>query len=185
MMAMKLAKLFGIAFAVALAGAASQADAQWNNEPIQFGSGGRGEIGMSFGYRQMIIDNEITGIEPDNLVRNSAGILLDVVEGPGNLAIVRNQASGVAPMGAAGFSIDGGSVGLAYGVGGSFDGGDGGGIALGGVYDNASVIAGWVALAAPESGGAFVPAGGSPIDMWVAQVASMPKLAAPRMDALP
>lgn len=62
---------------VAAALAPPPALAQWNNQPYSYRGGG---AGMSTAYRQAIIDRELFGREPRNLVRSADGRLLEVIE---------------------------------------------------------------------------------------------------------
>lgn len=64
---------------VAAALAPPPALAQWNNQPYSYRSSGGG-AGMSTAYRQAIIDRELFGREPRNLVRSGDGRLLEVIE---------------------------------------------------------------------------------------------------------
>ena len=75
---------------------ATQANAQLNNRPYSFNTPGGG-VGMSTGGRQAIINRELTGATPDNLVRGNRGELLDVREGPGKSAIVSVPGGNVIP----------------------------------------------------------------------------------------
>lgn len=72
-----------LAAAVALSMAPAGASAQWNNEPYRFGANigaGSGGAGMSLAYRQAILNEELFGRRPENLVRGADGRLLDVIE---------------------------------------------------------------------------------------------------------
>jgi hypothetical protein len=65
---------------VAAALAPPPALAQWNNQPYSYRSSSGG-TGMSDAYRQAIIDRELFGREPRNLVRSADGSrLLEVIE---------------------------------------------------------------------------------------------------------
>lgn len=73
---------FGIGMAaVAAVLATTQALAQWNNEPYSYRSGG--STGMSTAYRQALIDQQISGNRPRNLLRAGDGSLLTVIENDG------------------------------------------------------------------------------------------------------
>lgn len=67
--------------------------AQLNNKPFSFNTPDGG-VGMSMGGKQAILDREILGLTPDNLLRGPDGGLLDLSKGEGGAAIVRLQ-SGV------------------------------------------------------------------------------------------
>lgn len=71
--------------------AATPAMAQLDNRPFQFRDSGG--VGMSTAGRQAILNQEITGRTPDNLVRRG-GVLIDVVEGPGGEALARTPGGG-------------------------------------------------------------------------------------------
>ena len=97
----------------------SPAYAQLNNKPFSFNTPDGG-VGMSIGGQQAIINQEILNATPDNLVRNSSGVLLDVQEGPGNTAIVSNEgASGFLPK-FKGTSYKGSNLDISVGVFNSF-----------------------------------------------------------------
>ena len=98
---------------------ATPAHAQMNNKPFSFNTPDGG-VGMSTGGQQAIINQEVLGTTPDNLIRNSSGVLLDVQEGPGNTAIVSNEgASGFLPK-YKGTSYKGSNLDLSVGVFNSF-----------------------------------------------------------------
>ncbi len=74
---------FVLAAAVALSLLPAGASAQWNNEPYRFGSNigaGTGGAGMSMAYRQAILDEELFGRRPENLLRGADGRLLRVID---------------------------------------------------------------------------------------------------------
>lgn len=106
-------------FAVAAAGVAAlltvstAAHAQLDNRPYQFRSAG--SVGMSEGYRQAIINEQLTGETPRFFVRDAQGSLVDVVRGPGRVPLIRDATTGQLTTGrhrgAAGFSMGGVRVG--------------------------------------------------------------------------
>lgn len=104
--------LFGLAI-LGAALVASPAMAQLDNRPFQFRGSGDGGVGMSTAGRQAILNQELTGRTPDNLVRRD-GVLVDVVEGPGGEAIVRTPGGGAFRPSARpqGFRARGASVGV-------------------------------------------------------------------------
>jgi len=67
--------------------------AQLDNRPFQFRNSEAGRVGMSTAGRQAILNQEILGRTPDNLVRRN-GVLVDVVEGRGGEAQVRVPGGG-------------------------------------------------------------------------------------------
>lgn len=69
----------GVALAAALLAAPSLAFAQWNNEPYQFRNSPTGSgVGMSLGYRQAILMQEIENRRPGTLLRGADGGLIEV-----------------------------------------------------------------------------------------------------------
>ncbi len=94
--------------------------AQMDNRPFSFKGTPDGGIGMSIGGQQAIINDKILGLRPDNLVRSSTGILLDVSRGPGRSAIVANEGnSGFLPK-YKGTSFRGDNLDMTVGVFNSF-----------------------------------------------------------------
>jgi hypothetical protein len=71
--------------------------AQLNNKPFSFKGSPDGGVGMSLGGRQAILNKEIFGVTPKNLVRGFDGQLLDVTRGPGHSAIVSHEGGGFIP----------------------------------------------------------------------------------------
>lgn len=129
--------------------AAAPAGAQLNNEPYSYRSGGG--VGMSNAYRQAMMDQEITGSRPRNLLRGADGSLLTVTERDGQAVVTTRPSNYVLYRGGnvAGVSVAG--AGYAVGLGSPID----------------SWTGSWAG-----SGVALTPPGGgrSPIDSWVAQV---------------
>lgn len=124
---------------------ATPAWAQLSTEPYSYRSGGG--VGMSNAYRQAMMDKEITGSRPRNLLRGADGSLL-VVEERNSQAVVTTRPSNYLFYrggNVAGVNIAGAGYGLGFG----------------------SAIDGWtgqgVALTPPG-------AGRPPIDSWVAQL---------------
>ncbi|WP_299399941.1 hypothetical protein [Pelagibius sp.] len=157
-----------------LAGAAPEAQAQWNNRPFSFNSGGG--VGMSFAGRQAILQEEILGIRPDNLLRGSNGALVDVTEGPGSTAIVQGQASpflpGFAPRGSSFRRSAADGAGIFNPFFAPRSGGSSTPSFLSSLKTSAT-IASWTNMVSAGSGrGAVViyPGSGSSIDAWTALV---------------
>lgn len=90
------------------------AEAQLNNKPFQFRGSPDGGLGMSAGGKQAIINYEINGIKPENLLRSSSGRLVDVTQGKGRTAIVSSQGETVPSY--KGTSFRGDSSDMAVGV---------------------------------------------------------------------
>ena len=68
------------------------AEAQLNNRPFSFGGGGGfsggGGIGMSTAGRQAILNQQLFGSTPDNILRSRFGLtLLNVTRGDNGLAV--------------------------------------------------------------------------------------------------
>lgn len=102
-----------VAFA-SLTSAANYARAQMDNRPFSF-KNSPGGLGMSQGGRQAIIGEKIQGSTPDTLVRGPDGLLLDVIEGPGDSVIVSRQGGGFVP-GYHGSDFRGGNTGMQAGI---------------------------------------------------------------------
>lgn len=141
----------GAAAAIAVAASAwvqlsaASAWAQLSTEPYSYRSGG--SVGMSNAYRQAMMDKEITGSRPRNLLRGADGSLLVVEERNSQAVVTSRPSSYLFYRGGnvAGVNIAGAGYGLGFG----------------------SSIDGWTG-----PGVAVIPpgAGRPPIDSWVAQV---------------
>lgn len=99
---------------VALVGAfamfhVAAAEAQQNNRAFSFNGSGGGS-GMSFGARQAIVNQQVLGITPNQLVTGPGGVLLNVQRGPGGSAIVSTLGGTVIPSFRGGFRGSGGSI---------------------------------------------------------------------------
>jgi hypothetical protein len=164
-------KTCALAAMLAIGGAAGTAQAQLFSEPYQFHRSGGfdGGPGMSVGYREAIIDEELTGNQPEFFLRDSFGNLLDVQEGPNGLAVVRSRGSTIFPGATAGRG--GISLGLAIRIGSSSGG-------YGYIPDPAAAITSWTSMAAgltpPPQRWILRGHQPAPIDAWVAQAAVLP-----------
>jgi hypothetical protein len=162
-------KTCALAAMLAIGGAVGAAQAQLFTEPYQFHRSGGfdGGPGMSLGYRQAIIDEELTGSQPEFFVRDGFGNLLDVQEGPNGLAVVRERNSIFPGATAGGGGI---SLGLAIRIGSSSGG-------YGFIPDPAHSIDSWTAMASglPIPPQRWILRGHqpAPIDAWVAQAAAL------------
>ncbi|HSV29329.1 MAG TPA: hypothetical protein VLL76_07215 [Candidatus Omnitrophota bacterium] len=118
--------------------------AQWNNEPYQFRSNIGGGAGMSTAYRQAIIDKELYGRRPENLVKGPDGRLLEVIERDQQAFLADPEPNFIVRR--SGWASGGASVGV-------------GGVAIGG----------WTAMVdgGPVTGYAGSQPSASPIDSWV------------------
>lgn len=70
--------------------------AQQNNKPFSFNTP-NGSPGMSIGGKQAILNNEILGATPDNMVRDNSGVLLSVTKTKGGSAIVGYEGGSLIP----------------------------------------------------------------------------------------
>ena len=68
----------------------AEASAQMNNKPFSF-SGGGSSLGMSSAARQAILNQKLTGITPDNIMKGPGGALIEISRGPNNIAIATGQ----------------------------------------------------------------------------------------------
>jgi len=163
-------KTCALAAMLAIGGAAGAAQAQLFSEPYQFHRSGGfdGGPGMSVGYREAIIDEELTGNRPEFFLRDPFGNLLDVQEGPNGLAVVRSRGSTIFPGATAGGG--GISLNLAIRLGSSSGG-------YGFIPDPAASINSWTAMAAglPVPAQRWILRGHqpAPIDAWVAQAVAL------------
>jgi len=65
------------------------AHAQQNNRPFNFPSAGG--MGISSAGKQAILNQQLTGVAPDNLARDSDGVLVEVERGPGGIPISKSS----------------------------------------------------------------------------------------------
>lgn len=169
-----MVRTLALGMMLALGTAAGTARAQLFSEPYQFGRGGSDGPGMSIGYREAILDEQLTGAQPEYFVRDGFGRLLDVQEGPNGLAVVRERQSNIFPGATAGGG--GISLGLAIRIGSSSGG-------YGWIPDPAASITSWTAMAAglPVPPQRWILRGHqpAPIDAWVMQAAALPIPAEP------
>lgn len=161
-----LALLAGAALLVAAQPAAAQLD----NRPFSFSnSGPSGGLGMSTAGRQAILEQELFDRTPDNLVRRG-GVLVDVVEGPGNEALVRSQGGAFIPDARPSRNRGGAAVGV-FNAFFAFGSGGGGGYTPA-AFRTTGAVTSWTS--AVVSGGYGGPAGGdrtsSVIGAWTQQV---------------
>jgi hypothetical protein len=155
-----------LVFAVSLMLMAAEASAQMNNKPFSFSNGGGGgsSLGMSAAGRQAILNQQLTGATPDNIMRGPGGALIEITSGPNNMAIATGQ-DGVVLQGYHGRSglLTGGAGlfnpyfyantdrGTAYAVASQF---------------TSNAIAGWTSMVS----GRPVTTGGSSIDAWTSLI---------------
>lgn len=90
--------------------------AQMQNRPFAFRNSGPGGVGMSVGGKQAILNQEFTGAQPEVLVRDASGQLLDVRRGRDGLAIVREPGGGNFIPGFRGSGFRAGAVGMSVGA---------------------------------------------------------------------
>lgn len=104
---------------ITIAAAAGSANAQISDRPFSFRNS-PGGLGMSPGGRQAIMNEQILGETPDNLLRWSDGRLLDVTRGSGNSAIVSRVEDGGFIPGYHGTDFRSGNLNMQAGVFNSF-----------------------------------------------------------------
>jgi len=81
--------MFPVLLAVAtLAATGTSSYAQFANKPFQFKNSSGGGIGMSIGGQQAILNQELFGATPRNLLRDRNGELLGIQSGPNRIPIV-------------------------------------------------------------------------------------------------
>ncbi|MEZ5666508.1 MAG: hypothetical protein R3F55_03555 [Alphaproteobacteria bacterium] len=156
-------KVLVAGIALAAGALVAPAQAQLFNEPFNFSRGG-GSVGMSAGYREAIIDEQLTGNRPEFFLRDSSGALVDVQRGANGLAVVRSRTSTI--LGAGGRSLRGWNYHALA---------ETGSIGVGMIPNPAASIDAWTAMAS----GLPVPAQGwilrghqpSPVNAWVQQAA--------------
>ncbi|ANK79454.1 MAG: hypothetical protein TEF_00625 [Rhizobiales bacterium NRL2] len=148
------------------------AEAQPIRENFNFRGGNQA---VSFAHRQAILDQQLRGVTPDNLLRGSDGRLLEVERGPDGVAIVREQVGAAIPTGSVVLSSRG-ADGFSFGVGG-FNAHFGSGGASGAFVvtppvggETGDTVNNWVSLVSPGAGAA---GGRGAIDTWTRQAASM------------
>lgn len=86
-------RIFSITTMIYSAACASAHAQLISNEPFSF-RGAPGGVGISIGGQQAILNKEIFNQHPDNMVRDPAGRLLSVTEGPGESAFVSYPGTG-------------------------------------------------------------------------------------------
>ena len=142
---------------------AVDASAQMNNKPFSFKGGS--SLGMSSAARQAIINQKLTGVTPDHIMRGADGSLIEIARGPGSSAIARG-ADGVVLTGyhGRGNAFDG-AVGIfnPYFLGNSEQ--RSGAITFASRLTG-NAIAGWTSMVT----GGPVTFGGSSIDAWTSLI---------------
>ncbi len=153
-----------LVFAVSMMLMSAEASAQMNNKPFSFSNGGGSSLGMSAAGRQAILNQQLTGATPDNIMRGPGGALLQITSGPSSMAIATGQ-DGVVLQGYHGRSglLTGGAgffnpffyphtgQGMTYNVASQF---------------TSNAIAGWTSMVS----GRPVTTGGSSIDAWTSLI---------------
>lgn len=150
----------------------SPAYAQMNNKPFSFKGTPDGGVGMSMGGRQAILNQEIFGATPKNMIRGADGQLLSLTVGEGRVAIVSNEGNSGFLPGYKGSSFRGDNPDMSYGVFNTFfsprnrDGISSSTLAA---LHTGSVISTWTARVATGSDSvSFLPS--SSVDNWTAMV---------------
>ena len=85
------------ALSVLLSLATTSAIAQVGNKPFSFKNGSP-TSGMSIGGKQAILNRELFGSTPRNLIRGADGSLLTIERGPNRLAIVSVPGGNAIPL---------------------------------------------------------------------------------------
>lgn len=122
------------------------AAAQQFNNPVSIGRGGSATgSGMTLGYRQAIIEEELLNRRPDALVRDATGALVEVERRNSGQAFIRRQTAPFVPGAAAGTAAGG----MRFAVGGiGFGGGGGHGAVSGGgptvIISSQTPIESWI-----------------------------------------
>lgn len=99
--------------------APTAASAQWNNDPYQFRSNTGGGAGMSLAYRQAILNEELFGRRPENLVRGPDGRLLEIIRRDQQAFLADPEPNFlVGRRGRTGVLVGVGGVGFSFGSGG-------------------------------------------------------------------
>jgi hypothetical protein len=150
--------------AVSLMLMVADASAQMNNKPFSFGSSGGSSLGMSAAAKQAILNKELTGATPDNIMRGPGGALIEITSGPSNIAIATGQ-DGVVLQGYHGRS------GVLTGSAGAFNPYFYGGHEKSPTFTTAhqltsNAIAGWTSMVS----GRQVYSGGDSIDAWTSLI---------------
>ncbi len=151
------------------------AQAQLNNRPFSFNTPS-GSVGMSLGGRQAIINDKLFNVHPDNLVRGTGGVLVDVAKGPGNSAITFRYGTGESIPGFRGTSFRGDNTDMAAGVFNAYfspSAGKSSGLNTYAHIHTGATVSTWTARI--TSGGVPVSYLGAanPVDAWTGQVHSM------------
>lgn len=146
-------------------GIALPAAAQQMKRPIELGAGG---LGMSTAGKQAILNEQLRGETPDNLLKGPQGRLLEVREGGDGTAFVVEAAAPFLPGRR--------TFGLGGGLRGDGAGGSGIGVVLPG--STGAAVAGWTRQVYAAAGAMPLAAGGSSsIDQWTALVYGLRPLA--------
>jgi hypothetical protein len=100
------------AFTITLFIFAQIANAQMNNKPFSFNGSPGGNVGISMGGRQAVLNKEFFDETPRNMIRSRDGRLLDVTVGPGHSAIVSYESGEFIPSfrGASDFRMNDGAA---------------------------------------------------------------------------
>lgn len=146
--------------------------AQMNNRPFSFNTPGGGP-GISMGGRQAILNNELFGATPDNLVRGDNGILLEVTKIDGNSAIVRFEGGSTIPS-FRGTSFRGDNDSWTAGSFNAFfePRGNNSFVRSYAAMPTGSVISTWTGRVASNMPVSFSPS--SPVDLWTGMVMQLP-----------
>jgi hypothetical protein len=144
------------------------AQAQMNNRPFSFNTPGGG-VGMSAGGQQAILNKEILGVTPDNMVRSPSGSLLSVSKAEDGSAIVSFEGGSFIPS-FRGSSFRGGNESWAAGVFNSFfeTNSRDSGISSYARFQTGAAISTWTGRVSSGTSVSFMPE--SPVDVWTGMV---------------
>ncbi|MCL4678678.1 MAG: hypothetical protein KJ017_08830 [Alphaproteobacteria bacterium] len=164
--------LFVFTLVLGIGFCALPAQAQMNNKPFSFKGTPDGGVGMSMGGKQAILNQEIFGSTPKNMIRGADGQLLNLTMGEGRVAIVSNEGNSGFLPGFKGSSFRGDNPDMSYGVFNTFfspRNNDGISSSTLAALHTGSVISTWTARVATGSEGiSFLPS--SSVDNWTAMV---------------
>lgn len=161
--------LFAFLSAFIFPAAWSEAQAQLNNRPFSFNTPSGG-VGMSLGGKQVILNREVFGQTPDNLVRGADGSLLSVTKEDGGSAIVRYEGGSFIPS-FRGSSFRGNHDSWSVGVFNTFfePRDDNSSLSSYARMQTGAIISTWTGRVTSDQPVSYMPA--NPVDVWTGMVA--------------
>ncbi|MEZ5918545.1 MAG: hypothetical protein R3D66_01015 [Alphaproteobacteria bacterium] len=165
---MKIAFFTFIAACAFLFLTATNVQAQMNNRPFSFNTPSGG-VGMSIGGQQAILNKQVFGVEPENMVRGPSGDLLSVTKGDGGVAIVSFEGGSFIPS-FRGSSFRGENESWAAGVFNSFfePTNRDSGLSSYAKFQTGAAISTWTGRVSSGTPVSFMPQ--SPVDIWTGMV---------------